>query len=129
MCVLVASDTNPITLNDDTAASTGSGIQTATYTIGNDGFVKRNGINAYQWLAAGRAAADYDVFATLSVGSLFSGTTGAWLNLATSRSWSVRQNSAIGEPELAAIDVQIRSVVSGVTLGHAFINLSAYRTS
>lgn len=47
------------------------------------------------WLTNG-APANYDIKVTLNSGSLTSGTTGSWLNLGSSQTWTTTSTAALG---------------------------------
>lgn len=68
------------------------------------------------------AGANYEVRATLNAGSLTSGTTGSWLSLGSSQTWSVtRVTPGISSAELL---IEIRRA-SGATLASKTITISA----
>jgi hypothetical protein len=76
------------------------------------------------WVLTGTAA-NYDVFATLNSGTLFSGTTGTWLNLATTRSWQVQRTNNAAGTNSASLTIQIRPAGGGATLDTANVTLNA----
>lgn len=78
--------------------------------------------SSYTWKLLGNAA-DYDIHATVTGGTLTSGTTGSWLNLATSRQWSVTRNS-IGS-KTCTLQLQIRDAVTLAVLATATVTLTA----
>ncbi|MDZ7355865.1 MAG: hypothetical protein ONB55_22320 [candidate division KSB1 bacterium] len=83
-----------------------------------------NGISANQWIVPRSAAgANYEARATVTSGTLMSGTTGTWLALSTSRSWDV-QAVAPGSVE-ATITVEIRFAPTSEVLTSASIYLYA----
>lgn len=71
-------------------------------------------------------AANYEVFATLVGGTLSTGTTGSWLALSTTRTWS-RTRSVSGVSE-GQIWIDIRLVGTTTVLDSAIITLTAERT-
>ena len=107
----------------------GGGTATATFTMDNTGAasgVGTSGGGTYsgEWMLVGPASA-YDVRFTITSGALNSGTAGAWLNLATSRSWTVTRgtpgtNTCVGT-------VEIRDATTLVVLVSATISLTADR--
>lgn len=100
------------------------GTATALFTLGSGGLVTGTG-SSYTWLLVG-SAADYEVFASISSGSLTSGTTGSWLPLSTSREWSV-QRSSVGT-KACTLQVQIREAAApNAVLATATVLLSATR--
>lgn len=74
------------------------------------------------WLLSG-IASDYEVRATLTSGSLTSGTTGTWLSLGTSRSWTRDRNTA-GVSQ-AVMTIEIRNATTLVVLDSASVTLTA----
>lgn len=125
---------NAITITDRTANATDStapsGTATASYSLTSAGdIVATNGSNSTadvgDWLTPLTHQGDFSVMATIVSGSLSSGTTGAWLNLGTTRSWSVARG-ALGTTT-AVIDIAIRSDADGFTRATARITLAATR--
>lgn len=115
-------------LIDGNPSSIGSGTRTTTMRVANDGYVYF-GDNAvytsqYLWLKTG-AVADYDIYATVS-GSV-SGTTGSWLNLATTRDWSVVDTTNDGTDVTGVLTLSIRKTSTGVTECTAVITLYSER--
>lgn len=101
-----------VSLADAYPNATGYGepIQ-AYYRLGSDkkiyfGVQKRDGVFATPgpitwsevgaWCAPGGTASDYEVRATVTAGSLYSGTTGSWLGLGSTWDWSVFNGSFNG---------------------------------
>jgi len=80
-------------------------------------------VNLGNWVTPTSAAANYEVYATLVSGTLSSGTTGSWLPLSTTRSWS-RSRGTSGFT-YAQITVDIRLIGTTTVLGTASIGLSA----
>lgn len=76
------------------------------------------------WVS-GDSPANYDVFATLNSGALTSGTTGAWLNLGTTRAWAVQRTSNVGGTNSANITLQLRPAGGGATITSAIFQLNA----
>lgn len=75
------------------------------------------------WINPKVNMASYEVFATLNSGSLTSGTTGAWLALSTTRTWTLDQ-TIIGSGA-AQITLQIRRIGDTPILASAVINFAA----
>lgn len=86
------------------------------------------GTTAYanEWFPGGLAAS-YDCFATLNSGTLSGGTTGSWLNLGTTRSWtcSATKGTTGTSTQSANLTVQIRDATSLTVLASATISLYA----
>lgn len=116
-------------LTDATPYSSGSGIRTAAFRIANDGYVYHgdNGTytQQYAWKQSG-AVADFDVYASVVYGSP-SGTTGTWVNLATTRDWEVTDVAQDGSDETAELTIQIRNASTLAVLTTATITLAAAR--
>lgn len=93
---------------------------TATYTVDNGGGVDGGDGGFYKWLGGGTPA-NYEINATLNSGTV-TGTFGSWLNLGTSRSWSLTE-SIIGT-KTGSITVQIRPT-GGAVLATATISFHA----
>lgn len=103
----------------------------ARYTLNASGAAERqtntsgvSEIASNQWIVPRSAAgANYEARATVTSGTLTSGTTGTWLPLSTSRSWDV-QTGAPGSIE-ATITVEIRFAPTAEVLTSASIYLYA----
>lgn len=105
----------------------GVGARAVTYRINATGVVERgrNGIYATleTWLLSG-AASGYDSYVTVTSGALTAGTTGAWLNLGTTRDWTLTAYNP-GDDFTCIMTVQIRNASSLVVLATATITLNA----
>lgn len=126
---------NTITITDLTASATDrtapSGTATAQYSLTNLGdIVATGGTNTTSdvgdWLTPKTNIGSFSVYATVVSGAVSSGTTGAWLNLATTRTWTVSRTAA-GGTTTTVLDISIRSDSDGVTRATARITLSAIR--
>jgi hypothetical protein len=101
----------------------------AVYQLENDGDVNQivNGVTTdlSDWMVpkVSAFASQFEVFATLNSGSLTGGTTGSWLGLGTTRSWT-RGQDAIGA-STAQLGIQIRRVGTSNVLASCTVNLSA----
>jgi len=94
-----------------------------TLSLTTAGDVTGTGVSTYAWLLSG-AASDYEVKADLLSGSVSSGTTGSWLPLSSSRTWT-RTRSFVGE-SAASLSVSIRRVSDSVVVaGPVTKNLTA----
>jgi len=95
---------------------------TATYTVNTDGHIRVHGGGSLEeWLVAGTSS-EFDVRATHNSGSTPSGTYSSWLNLGTSRSWSLSQ-SGIGSLT-GTITIEIRESAGGTILDSASVTLN-----
>lgn len=120
-----------ISLSGVAVSSVGSGSQTATYTLESDGDVVTattpgGSVDAGDWIdPRASAPSDYEVRATLNFGTLSSGTTGSWLALSTSRSWTLQQ-IIVGVADQVELTIEIRKG-AGAALASATVTLDAER--
>lgn len=115
-----------IVITDRTVSRSGIGAITATYTVSNDGTIKNHaGTTLETWLPSGASASSYDVRATFQSGDPVTGTFGSWLNLATSRSWSVTNGDMDNGTLTGIILVEISLTGQATALDSATITLSA----
>ena len=77
-----------------------------------------------EWLRSGSASA-FECRATLNSGTLFSGTTGSWLALTSTRQWDVKYTSNLAGSSTADLTVEIRRVGGTVVSDSATILLEA----
>jgi hypothetical protein len=100
---------------------------TARYRLNSNGEVESliNGFTTTleQWCTPTSAAGNYEARVTVNSGSLSSGTTGTWLALSTSRTWSVVQSS-VGSSS-CNFTVEIRRTGTTTVLDSATIDLVA----
>jgi hypothetical protein len=68
---------------------------------------------------------DYECNATVTSGSLSSGTTGTWLSLGTTRSWT--RGAASGTTQLVSLDITLRRIADGEVINTASINIECVR--
>jgi len=119
-----------INLSDLAAFSTTFiGTATARYNVKSDGTIfGTSGNNTTSqlgtWLTFGTAS-NYEVRATVVSGTLSSGTTGSWLDLASDREWTVAQVT-VGI-NTAVITVEIRNASTLVVVDSATIEIEAER--
>lgn len=102
--------------------------QTATYSVQNDGKVRDHSSNVVEtWLESWGSAADYDVRATLQTGTSPSGAALAtWLNLGTSRSWSLTDNDTDPEIEVTCqLLIEIGLSGAGSAIDSATVTITA----
>jgi hypothetical protein len=71
-------------------ASHANAAGAAGLTLQNDAVSLMSGASNGTWVTPATAgvAAQWEVYATVTAGSIDSGTTGSWLSLGTSRAWS-----------------------------------------
>lgn len=100
---------------------------TASFTVGNDGifYATDGGASSaiYDWLLAGDAA-DVEVRVTPTSGSYSTGTTGTWLSLAFSRTWT-RDWSGGMSVNTVQSTVELRNATSEEVLATATITIVA----
>jgi hypothetical protein len=102
---------------------TASGIassETATYSINSNGTYTGG-----SWNSSTTAGSGYEVKATLTSGSLTTGTTDSWLALSSNRSWSVTDSTQNNAPKSASFTLQIRATGTTTVLDSATITLTA----
>lgn len=75
------------------------------------------------WIVPNSAAPAYEVFVTVTAGTLSTGTAGSWLPLSSTQTWTVLQTSIGGKS--ATISVQIRKVGTTTILTTASISMTA----
>lgn len=111
------------------------GTATAKYKVDADGniYTQRLVLDgaAYQevpgeWLFSG-AAGDYEVRATLLIGSVSGSATGSWLNCGTDREWTKSVSS--GTTERAQIFVELKLAADTAILASATITLKGTEQS
>jgi len=99
---------------------------TATYQLTNAGVESATLAGTNTWLPAG-SAANYDCRLTMTTGSVTGSATGTWLNLGTTRSWSLTQ-SVIGSAS-ASGTIEIRDASTLTVLGTATVSFYAEVTT
>jgi hypothetical protein len=104
-----------------TAIATHPSNATAAVNITNAGVQSGTDGGPYNWLKGG-IASNYEIMATLISGTVTGDAFGSWLNLGTSRVWSLTE-TGIGT-KLGSITLQIRPV-GGSVLTTATINFDA----
>lgn len=102
---------------------------TAGYRINSNGF-DYEGINGTfstlnQWVTPTSAGGNYEVFATVSSGSVTSGTTGSWVATSGNPTWT-RDRTTIGT-NTCVLSMQVRATGSGTVLDTWTVTLEAER--
>lgn len=135
MCALAGSGGDTaVTLEDAFVLSSDVGVQqTASFQLTSGRAANKittPGGTAllYDWLASYASPSNYEVYATLQSGTLFSGTTGSWLALSSDREWSVRDAVPDSISETAVLSLQIRNALTTIVLDTATITLTAERS-
>lgn len=98
------------------------------YTLKSDGkaykYASETGeVYIEDWVTPTSEASNYEVYASLSSGTLTSGTTGSWLALSSNRLWSV-EDGGLGA-QSATIVVTVRRTGTSTNLASATITMSA----
>jgi hypothetical protein len=121
-----------ISISDVTAESemVNPAAATANYTLAADGDIDRttgdnNLSDQGDWITPKVNMADYECRATVTSGSLSSGTAGSWLALTSSRSWTKQQ--VINGTSSCVFTLEIRRASDGEVLDTATITLTATR--
>ena len=87
------------------------GTATASVTVATSGLITFSGSSDpgdKTYLFYG-SSSDYEVFATVTAGSVSSGTTGSWLALSSARTWT---KSTTGTLTSCTIELEIREVAN-----------------
>lgn len=127
--------TSQAQIGNHTVTSAAAGSQTATLTLLPSGVLREtttvsgNVDSASEWLFPQNAAeaALYEAYATVTVGTLFSGTTGSWVSLGSSQSWSIQEVVPGVGPDTATFTLDIRLASSLQVVDTATITLTADR--
>lgn len=134
---LGATNQPPVQISDQLIQVSGlisSGSALAGYRLNASGIAEKREKTVYStletWLIAGAASA-YDVRATITSSdtsdATSTGSFGVWLNLGTSREWSVNRNTSAAGVSFIIMTVEIRNTSTGVVLDSATIQLESER--
>ena len=130
MALLGASADATITITDQTISGYVFPPSTAevVYQLTSAGKVNKivNGVTTEleQWCTPVTSAANYEAYVTVNSGGLTSGTTGSWVALSSTRSWTLQEVGS-GNTAVCNFTVQIRRVATTVVLDSATIDLTA----
>lgn len=107
-------------------------VTTASFQLRNYGdvFATNNAAASDQgdWISPKDSFSNYSVRATLTGGSLATGTTGSWLQLNSNHSWTVTDALVDGIPETASLDFEIRNdALGGIIVDTFSVDLEAER--
>lgn len=113
LAALAGSGGNRLSISGVTVTSnTTSPVQaSASYELTNGGDINRvttlgGTVDIGDWIAPKAAAGSaYECRATVTAGALSSGTTGTWLDLGTTRTWTVNQNGGSSSSATLTIDI------------------------
>lgn len=129
VCMLMGGSSEPeITLAASYSPSrtvTTPATATATFAIENDGDIAINGSDIGDWISGGSVfTSNYEGRLTVNSGSTPSGSaTGSYLNLGTTRSWSLAQ-SGIGTNS-SNCTLEIRNAATTVVKASATVTFTA----
>jgi hypothetical protein len=102
----------------------------AEYHLNSDGniYIRTSSVltNIGSWVSNAAFVSLFECRATLTDGTLQSGTTGAWQSLSTTRTWT--KGTAAGTINQCTILLEIRNATTGVVADSASITLRADRT-
>ena len=95
------------------ASPDGVGTATATYQLKNDGTYAISPSETGNWVtpASSTIAAYYQVKVDVTLNSFSTGTTATWLDLSTTRTWTL---DSAGDLETVTFDVSFREKASGI---------------
>ena len=115
---------------DQSIYSGTSSPATAGYRVNSDGFDYENVQSVYsvltQWVTPTSAGGNYEVFATITSGSLTTGTTGSWLATSGNPTWT-RTNGSVGTLATVVLAMQVRATGSGTILDTWNVTIEAER--
>lgn len=120
-----------VTVNfiDAYVVSTNSGPATAAYRVNTDGFDYAGEQGVYsvlsQWVTPSSAGGNYEVFATVTSGSVTTGTTGSWVATSGSPTWT-RTAGTIGT-QVVTLSMQVRATGTTTVLDTWTVTLEAER--
>lgn len=102
------------------------------FRLNSDGDVE-TGVNGiyqfrYNWVTPSSSASDYQVRASVvETNDVVVGTLNSWLDLTSTRGWSVSQDYVDGEPFYAVLNIQIRRVDTTTVLKSENITIRAFK--
>ena len=116
---------------DAYVVSSNSSPATAAYRVNTNGF-DYEGIQGTftvltQWVTPSSAGANYEVFATVSSGSVTTGTTGSWVATSGSPTWTRTAGTPGAGAQIVVLSMQVRAVGSGTVLDTWTVTLEAER--
>jgi hypothetical protein len=115
---------------DQYITAAGVPSQSAGYQINTNGFdyQRINGVDTLlsQWVTPTSAGGNYEVFATVTSGSVSSGTTGSWVATSGSPLWT-RVAAVVGTINIVSLSMQVRATGTGTVLDTWTVTLEAER--
>jgi len=119
-----------VNFNDAVVTAAGVPAQSAGYRINTNGFVYEvvNGVDTSlgQWVTPSSAGGNYEVFATLTSGTLSSGTTGSWVATSGTPLWT-RVAVISGTINIVELVMDVRATGTGTVLDSWSVTLEAER--
>jgi len=119
-----------VNFNDAVVTAAGVPAQSAGYRIDVNGFVYQvvNGVDTSlgQWVTPTSAGGNYEVFATVTSGSVSSGTTGSWVATSGSPLWT-RVAVISGTINIVELVMDVRATGTGTVLDSWSVTLEAER--
>jgi len=119
-----------VNFNDAVVTAAGVPAQSAGYRIDVNGFVYQvvNGVDTSlgQWVTPTSAGGNYEVFATVTSGSVSSGTTGSWVATSGSPLWT-RAAVIAGTINIVELVMDVRATGTGTVLDSWSVTLEAER--
>jgi|LauGreDrversion4_1035100.scaffolds.fasta_scaffold170776_2 hypothetical protein len=119
-----------VNFNDAVVSAAGVPAQSAGYRIDVNGFVYQvvNGVDTSlgQWVTPTSAGGNYEVFATVTSGSVSSGTTGSWVATSGSPLWT-RVAVISGTINIVELVMDVRATGTGTVLDSWSVTLEAER--
>jgi hypothetical protein len=119
-----------VNFNDASVTAAGVPSQSAGYRIDVNGFVYQvvNGVDTSlgQWATPTSIGGNYEVFATVTSGSVSSGTTGSWVATSGSPFWT-RVTAVAGTVNTVILSMQVRATGTGTVLDTWTVTLEAER--
>lgn len=122
-----------VALSNQSVINSGAGTRTATFELNADGRALKNGSTpvANEWTSPQKSgvASLYEARATMTIGTVTSGTVGSWVSISTSPAWAKTDTTAGDGPQECQFTLEIRDAGTLTVLDSATITLSAERTS
>ena len=126
--MLLGSGTPTIAISDATVehsvASPTNAL--ASYSLESDGDIVTHAGDTGDWITPKAAAgAAYEARVTIISGTLTSGTSGSWLALSTTRTWTRARTIDVAGTDTCEFTLEIRQAAGGLVLDTATITLNA----
>ena len=120
-----------VNFTDAYVLSTNSSPATAAYRVNTNGFAYEGVQGVYsvleQWVTPSSAGGNYEVFATVSSGSVTTGTTGSWVATSGSPTWTRTAGTPGGGAQIVVLSMQVRATGTSTVLDTWTVTLEAER--